>query len=268
VRWENVSEIKNEFKIMMLSIKYSIMREMINKVTFFSNIIFMIINNATFIFEWIVLFSIRSDIGGYGFREIMLLWGLAAGSYGICHVFFAKSIKLSELIINGELDTYLVQPKDVLLSAITSSCDVSAIGDLIYSLIMLFVYGFTIKNFLLYFVAVICGGLIFTSVQIFAQSLSFWFVKLDIIQDIINNTLINFATYPGSIFKGAVRLVLYTVVPVGLSTYLPTDMIISQDMGLFAILIVLTILFVFLSYNTFYLGLKKYASSNLMNARV
>ncbi len=263
-----MKEIRNELKIMMLSIRYSIMREMLNKVTFFSNIFFMILNNASFIFEWIVLFSIRNEIGGYGFREFMLLWGMAAGSYGICHVFFSRSARLSDLIINGELDTYLVQPKDVLLSAITSSCDVSAIGDLIYAGIMLFVYGFSIPTFLLYIVAIICGGLIFTSVQIIYQTLSFWFVKLDIIQDIVNSTLINFATYPGSIFKGGVRLVLYTLVPVGLSTYLPTDMVINQNMGMFAMLIILTILIVFLAYNLFYYGLKKYSSSNLMNARV
>ena len=263
-----MKEIKKELKIMMLSIRYSIMREMLNKFTFFSNVIFMVLNNASFIFEWIVLFSIRNDIGGYGFKEVMLLWGMAAGSYGICHVFFARSVRLSELIINGELDTYLVQPKDVLLSAITSSCDVSAIGDLIYAVIMLFVYGFSIPTFLLYTAAVICGGLIFTSVHIIIQSLNFWFVKLDIVQDIIGSSMINFATYPGSIFKGGVRLILYVFVPVGLSTYLPTDIIISQDMGLFAILLALTVLFVFFAYNFFYLGLKRYSSSNLMNARV
>lgn len=91
-----MKEIKKELKIMMLSIRYSIMREMLNKFTFFSNVIFMVLNNASFIFEWIVLFSIRNDIGGYGFKEVMLLWGMAAGSYGICHVFFARSVRLSD----------------------------------------------------------------------------------------------------------------------------------------------------------------------------
>ena len=261
-------QIKKELKIMLLSIKYAIMREMLNKVTFFSNIIFMILNNATFIFEWIVLFSIRSEIGGYGFKEVMLLWGFAAGTYGFCHVFFARSNHLSDLIINGELDAYLVQPKDVLMSAITSSCDVSAIGDLIYAFIMLFIFGFSIPRLLLYVVAIICGGLIFTSVQIISHSLSFWFVKVDIITETINSSLVNFATYPGSIFKGGVKLILYTIVPVGLTTYMPTDMMINYDIKMFAILIALALLFVFLAYNMFNRGLKRYSSSNLMNARV
>ncbi len=263
-----LSTIKKEFKIAGLSIKYAIMREMLNKVTFFSNVFFMILNNATFIFEWLVLFSIRNEIGGYGFKEVMLLWGFAAGTYGICHVFFARSNSLSDLIINGELDTYLVQPKDVLLSSITSSCDVSALGDLIYAVIMLFIYGFTLPRFLVYSIAIICGGIIFTCVQIISHSLSFWFVKTDIITDTINSSLINFATYPGSIFKGGVKLILYTIVPVGLTTYMPTDMVIAMDMKLFAILLLLTALFVFFAYNFFNRGLKRYSSSNLMNARV
>lgn len=261
-------KFKRELKVAFLSIKYSIMREMLNKVTFFTNILFMVVNNATFIFEWIVLFSIRNEIGGYGFKQVMLLWGLAAGTYGICHTFFARANHLSDLIINGELDTYLVQPKDVLLSAITSSSDISAIGDLIYALIMVFVYGFSIPVFLLYTMAIICGGLIFTSAQIIGHSLSFWFVKVDIITDTISSSLINFATYPGSIFKGGIRVILYTLVPVGFTTYMPTDMIINLDLKLFAILILATFMFVFLAYGLFNRGLKRYSSSNLMNARV
>ena len=263
-----LSTIRKEFKIAFLSIKYAIMREMLNKATFFSNVFFMILNNATFIFEWVVLFSIRSEIAGYGFKEVMLLWGFSAGTYGICHVFFNRANHLSDLIINGELDAYLVQPKDVLLSAITSSSEVSAIGDLIYALIMLVIYGFTIPRLLLYVFAIICGGLIFTSVQIIAHSLSFWFVKVDIITDTINSSLINFSTYPGTIFSGPIKLILYTIVPVGLSTYLPTDLMITMDFRLLGMLVIFTILFVFLAYNLFYRGLRRYSSSNLMNARV
>jgi ABC-2 type transport system permease protein len=260
--------IRKEIRVALLSIRYSIMREMLNKVTFISNIVFMFLNNATFILEWVVLFSIRDDIGGYGFNEVMLIWGFAAGTFGISHVFFAGASRLSDFIINGELDAYLVQPKDVLLSAITSSCDVSAIGDLIYALVMIFVYGFSWPAFLLYIVALVCGGLIFTSTQIIAHSLSFWFGKVDIITDTINSTLVNFSTYPGTVFKGWVKLILYTIVPVGLAVYMPADMVIGLDLNLLGILLILTALFVFLSYNVFNIGLKKYSSTNLMNARV
>ncbi len=257
-----------ELKVMLLSIKYCIAREMLNKVTFLTNIIFMVLNNATFILEWVILFSIKSEIGGYGFKEIMLLWGFAAGTYGVCHVFFGKATGIADLIINGELDTFLVQPKDVLLSVLSSKSDVSAIGDLIYSYIMLFIYGFTFPRFILYTIGIFCGGLIFTSTLVIYHSLSFWFVKMDVIQENANMIMINFATYPGTVFKGGVKLILYTLVPAGIADYIPLDLMIHFDASLFVILLIATFSYCFLAYGMFNRGLRRYSSSNLMNARV
>lgn len=54
-----LTEAKNQIKISVLSIKYALMREMLNKVTFISNVLFMILNNASFIVQWIILFAIK-----------------------------------------------------------------------------------------------------------------------------------------------------------------------------------------------------------------
>ena len=129
-------EVKKEFKLMLVSVKYALMREMLNKVTFFSNIIFMILNNASFIIQWVILYSIKDNVGGYSFNQVMILWALASFSFGISHFFFKRAYNLSSIIMNGSLDNYLVQPKNVLLSSITSDIDVSAIGDIIYGLIV------------------------------------------------------------------------------------------------------------------------------------
>ena len=110
--------VKNQIKVMILSVKYNIMRQMVNKVTFITNIVFMILNNASFIVQWIILFSIKDNVGGYKFKEVLLLWGLAASSYGVAHILFKKAFDLSDLIINGKLDSFLVQTKNVFLSVI------------------------------------------------------------------------------------------------------------------------------------------------------
>ena len=39
--------VKNQLRVSLLSVKYNMMREMVNKVTFVTNIIFMMLNNAT-----------------------------------------------------------------------------------------------------------------------------------------------------------------------------------------------------------------------------
>ena len=70
-------EVKNQIKVIFLSIKYNIMRQMENKVTFITNILFMILNNASFILQWVILFSLKEEIGGYTIKEVVLLWGIA-----------------------------------------------------------------------------------------------------------------------------------------------------------------------------------------------
>ena len=188
--------VKNQFKISLLSVKYAIMREMLNKTTFITNVLFMILNNACMIVQWIVLFSLKENVGGYTFNQVMLLWGIAASTYGFSHFFFANSYNLSELINNGKLDSYLVQPKNVLLSVITMDVKTSALGDLIYGYLMFFIFGLSPLNLLLFTLFVILGGIILTSISIILGSLAFWFSKSDIIADTGNRMMVSFADYP------------------------------------------------------------------------
>ena len=88
-----LTEVRNQIKVIFLSLKYNIMREMTNKVTFISNVLFMILNNSSFIIQWIVLFSLRQEIGGYTMKEIILLWGIASGTFGLSRIVFSKAFE-------------------------------------------------------------------------------------------------------------------------------------------------------------------------------
>ncbi len=259
--------VKNQIRITILSIKYALMREMLNKTTFITNIVFMILNNASFLIQWIVLFSLKKNIGGYNIKQVILLWGIASLTYGLSHFFFKKAFDLSETINNGKLDVFLVQPKNVLIQAITTDVEPSAIGDMIYGYIMLFIYGISLKNFLLFTLFGICGSLIITSITIIFSSLSFWFQKSDLIVDTVNRLMVNIATYPDGIFKGLTKILLYTIIPVGIVNYIPVKVLTEFNIYLTLISILVTILLVLLSFLIFNKGLKRYSSSNLMIAR-
>lgn len=263
-----LTEAKNQFKVTKLSIKYAIMREMLNKVTFISNIFFMILNNSCMIVQWIVLYSLKENVGGYTFKQILLLWGMAASVYGVAHFFFEKSFNLSDTINNGKLDAYIVQPKNILISAITSEIKISALGDLLFGLIVYFIYGFTIESFLLFLFFSLTGGLILTSISIILNSLSFWFNNTEMIAEVGNSLMVNFATYPDGIFKGITKWLLFTLIPVGIANYIPIKVITEFNLYLLFINISVCILLVLFANLMFYLGLKKYSSSNLMSARI
>ena len=260
--------VKNQIRVSSLSIKYALQREMLNKVSFFSNIFFMIVNNACFIVQWIILFSIKNNIGGYNLKQVILLWGLAAGTFGVAHFFFKDVFELSDTINTGKLDTFLIQPKNVLISCITASVEVSALGDIIYAFIMLFIYGFSIKNLLLMILFCITGGLVMVSMAVIFASLSFWFGRVEMVTNTLNHLMVNFATYPDGIFKSFVKVLFYTIIPIGFTVYMPVK-VISNFSGIHLFIIVsITVFLIALAFFVFYKGLKRYSSSNLMNARM
>ena len=259
-------EVKNHIKISFLSIKYALQREMLNKASFISNIVFMILNNSAFIIQWLIIYSIKDDIAGYSFKDIMLLWGIAALTYGISRFFFKDAFELSDMINKGKIDNYLLSPKNVLISCITSSIEVSAIGDMIYAYIIIILIAPT--KILLYTFLGILGGLTLASVAVIIGSLAFRFGKSENFANTINSIMTNFATYPGSIFKGIIRLLFYTIIPLEITSYMPVEILTEFDIIKLLYILIGTIIFITIAFITFNKGLKRYSSTNLMNARI
>ncbi len=263
-----LTAVKNQLRVCALSVKYNIMREMLNKVTFVTNVLFMMRNNATFIVQWVILLRLRDDVGGYTMREVMLLWGLAASSFGLSRILFARVFALPELIINGKLDSYLVQPKNVLLSVMTSATNTSAIGDLLYGLLLICVFCFSVERLLLFLLFTVTGAGLVTAFALLMGSLSFWFVRSELFASHMINSVITFDTYPDGIFKGSARFLLYNVIPVGMMIYHPVHVMIEFDaaklLAVLGYLVLLSALAVFV----FYRGLRRYSSSSLMAARM
>lgn len=260
--------VKNQLRVCLLAIKYNIMKEMLNKVTFLTNIGFMMLNNATFIVQWVILFRIKGDIGGYTMREVMLLWGLAASSFGLARILFARAFSLPDLIIGGKLDSYLVQPKNVLLAILTSATNTSAIGDLLYGLMVLCLFSFSVGRLFLFLLFTVTAAMIQTSFALLMGSLCFWFVRADAFGGHMVNCMISFSTYPDGIFQGTAKFLLFHVIPVGMAIYRPVHVMVDFDVYSLLTVLGYTVLLVAVAVFVFYRGLRRYTSSNLMEARM
>ncbi len=262
-----MSTAVKQLRVCLLSVKYNMMREMLNKVTFLTNVVFMMLNNAAFIIQWTILFRLKENIGGYTLREVLLLWALSASSYGLAHLLCARVFSLPDLIINGKLDSYLVQPKSVLLGVMTSSTNTSSIGDLLYGLVILCIFSFSLRNLLLFLLFTVTGAAILTAYALFWGSLSFWFVRADLFGSTMVDSMINFSTYPEGIFHGAAKFILYLVIPTGMSVYLPLNLMTDFGWSRLLLLLGYTVLICGAAVFTFYRGLRRYSSGCLMEAR-
>ncbi len=145
----------------------------------------------------------------------------------------------------------------------------SAFGDLLYGFILAFIAtGTNFYKIPLYILFVILGGIAIASFSALAGCLAFWIKRgEDVAQSFYNNFMMA-ATYPEGIFNGFVKILLYTVIPVGFMIYLPLQIISSLNFMYLGVVILFDALLVLLTFYVFNKGLKKYSSSNLMNARV
>lgn len=264
-----LTEVKKSLKLISYYMKFNLSAVMEYRVSFLVQSFGMILNNCAFIFFWWILFNNVNSIGGYSFNDEMMLWALMSSSFGVCFIVFGNVNQITKMILNGELDSYLLQPKDPLINILCSRTVVSACGDALYGIILFFmIKGFDIKGFILFLMFSVIGALIFASVLVTIHALSFYTGNTEALARITTEFLISFSIYPEGIFGNKIKYILYTIIPVAFIVYIPAKVI--NNFSIFSFLEVLgvALLWVVIAYVMFYRGLKKYESGNLIISKL
>lgn len=261
--------VRGNLKLIFDYYKLNLKKEWKYKASFFMQIIMMIVNDLFFIIQWYIIFNLVDNIGGYGFNEIMLLWAIAAGGYGVSHAFFGGAWNIKDIIYEGRLDVYLTQPKNTLINVCCSSTEVAAIGDIAYAFIVLIIIQAPWQWYLIMIPAMIIAGLIYVSVYVVFVSLCFYIKRGDSIAKSVEGTMNKAANYPPAIFNMAVKWLFFTIIPVCFYTFIPAEyFFLSPNIWWILGSVGATIIWVVLAFATFKLGLKKYNSGSLMGGRL
>jgi ABC-2 type transport system permease protein len=244
------------------------MKEMEHKASFFSHVAYVIFTNALFVVQWLVFFKFKNSIGGYELKDVLLLWSLYTVSIGLCHVFFENVFHIPHMIVTGKLDAYLVQPLNVLYNTSISKTNPSSIGDLIYGTIVAIMCLKTdFYQIILFLLFSFLSGVILTSFFIVIGSLTFWLKGGDHLIYTMSCAVFMTGTYPEGIFKGFMRILIYTALPIGFAFYVPIRIMLSFNCIYLLSVFVVAIFFVILAFYVFNRGLKIYRSGNLVNIR-
>ena len=261
-----LTAVKNQIKVLLLSIKYSIIRSMANKKSFLFSVVLMFISNASFLIQWIVILSV-SDSPDLSMKQILLVWGFCASAFGLSNIFLGGVHFLPQYIIEGKLDAYIVQPKNILLAVASSHTSMSALGDFVYGLVVVLLASPSIKTFILFIIFSVLGAICYAAFTTIIYSLIFFSINFRELTGVLARITMAFGSYPDTIFSKGIRIFLYTLIPLGAMVYLPTKTIIDNNHGIIFAIIIYTILITTFAFIMFYQGLKKYTSSNLMGAR-
>jgi ABC-2 type transport system permease protein len=192
-----------------------------------------------------------------------MLFGLVAAAFGLTVTVAGGVRHLGRLIEDGDLDTLLTQPKSVLVYALGLRSQPSGFGDLISGLIFIAWSGqVSWRTTPLVLVVIIASALILVASGIVFFSLAFWLGRVETVATQLWELLITFSLYPEPLFGGALRLVLFTVLPAGFVGYLPVRLIHAPSVTNVAILLIVATAYMGLAVLIFDRGLRRYASGS------
>ena len=239
------------------------------RVTFFSQVFGMALNDAMWVVFWWIYFTRFNVLGeGYRMEDVLGLWATAAVAFGFSVGFFGNSLRLAQMISQGELDYYLALPKNVLMHVLVSRMEINGWGDVIFGtgLFVFFLHP-SLERVVLFAGLALCAGVVFLSATIVWQSLAFWLGNAEGLAAQMWNALLLFGTYPMPLFRGAVKVVIFTAVPAAFMTHVPVQLLHQFDLAWLAAEVAFALGSLVVAVWVFYRGLRRYESGNLMIMR-
>ncbi|MCB9418687.1 MAG: ABC-2 family transporter protein [Ardenticatenaceae bacterium] len=265
-----MNRLKNELNFLKTLAGINLASAMEYRASFLSQIFGMMINNGIYFVFWLIFFDRFGTIRGYNIDEIYLLFAIVTFGYGIAYMFAGNtSGNLAYLIAQGRLDYYLVFPRNVLLHVVFSRMVVSALGDLTFGVVAyLFTGRFQPIEILLFLLLSVLVALVLIAFAILAGSLAFFMGNSQQASHQLNMTLLTFALYPNSLFSGAARFMLYTIIPAAFIGSVPVQ-IIQERNGLLLLGLAGAALVLWgVATAVFYTGLRRYESGSAINVNV
>ena len=197
-----------------------------NRGAFWMNVVFMFLNDAIWFCMWFVFFAKYPSIGGFALADMALLQGVLATSFGISVLFAAGTRELARMIGDGDLDTFLTQPKPPLAHAIASKMMANGLGDVAYGLALIAAFANIHGAAWAWLpVGVLAGSVVLSSFGILVHSIAFWAGQFQSLAKQAHEILITVTGYPDVLYGGAVRVALYTLLPAGLLAWLPAQLV-------------------------------------------
>lgn len=257
-----------EIHFAFYAIKKNIQSSAELRTSFLTNIVGMAINNTAFIIIWVFFVKSVGVINGWTATDIIGLMGFGALSYGIVFSGASGIRKLADYVASGSFDRFMLSPKNLLVRVATSSFGVSALGDIVFGVACLLIYGFltqvSITQIFLISLLVFISVLVFLAAAIAIYSASFLFTDANSVTSGLFELFLTPSLFHGGAFQGAMRIVFTFLIPSLVVGALPVEIAKSLSLGNLFVVGCIAVTWFFLSLKLFSMGVKKYESSNFM----
>ena len=258
----------HELRFALYAIKKNIQNSAELRTSFLMSVVGMAVNNVAFIVLWVFFIKSVGVIGGWTSADIIGLQGFTGLCYGAALSVSAGIRKLPQYVTSGSFDRFMLAPKNILVRVATSAFSASAVGDVVFGVTCLVIYGILIHANMLQVVFIILLGvlstIIFLATTIAIYSVSFLFADAESAVTGLFGLFFTPALFHGGAFQGTMRLFFTFIIPSLLVGTIPVEIVKNMSFGTFWLLCVLAVVWMFLGVFLFNRAVRRYESSNLM----
>jgi ABC-2 type transport system permease protein len=232
---------------------------------FLSQVVAMFLNDAVWVIFWSLFFTRFPVLRGWSGADVITVWAVAASGFGLAHALYGNALHLAGLIAQGQLDVWMLYPRALLPHLLLGRMSATAWGDTLfgYAVYLAFVRP-DLPHLLLFIGLSLSVALLFVGFSVLSGSLGFFFGNGTALAEQWRIAMMTFSTYPAILFEGAVKVLLYTLIPAGFVTYLPITALRELSLGDAALTLAGALGVVAVGTLVFAIGLRRYESGNLM----
>jgi len=236
------------------------------RTSFMLNVIGMAINNSAFVILWWYFAKSVGAIGGWQALDVVGLLGFSTLSFGIVFSAAMGIRKLPDYVANGVFDRFMLSPKNLLLRTATAAFNPSAVGDIVFGIVCLAIYGFLIHagaaQIILLLALVVVTSILFIAAAITIYSTSFYFMDSNAVSSGLFELFLTPSLFHGGAFQGAMRFVFTFIIPSLLVGALPVEVVRDISFLKFFLITILAVFWFGLSIFIFNKAVRRYESAN------
>jgi len=224
--------MKYYFKIYWLIVAQHFKSKMAYRADFFISIVGMIGTQFVSLFALWILFQSIESIDNWNKWEILFLYGFAQVSMLPAQLCLDHCWQLGNHLQSGTFLKYYMRPLNSMFYFLSEVFDVKGVSQLVSGIICITVsvknldFSWTILNSLLAIYLCFFASFIYSAMLLIASSSGFWLTSSNpVIQ--FTHRMRDYAHFPMTVFSSGFQILFTFVVPVGLISYYPVNIILK-----------------------------------------
>lgn len=215
-------------------IRTSILKQFQYKVSLLIAISSVIVDLFCSVIVFVLMFNNFSDLKGWEFFEITLLYSVYLSCHGLSMIFTQGMWGFPYKIMFGDFDYMCSKPRPILVQVVFSSFSITALFYCIGGIIGTFLSlnkltDITVNISIFIFIFMVLGAMIEIAITTLIVSLSFKFINvngaIELNTDLMNEVL----GYPLDIYNGTIRFLFTFLYPIGFINYYPVLFILNKQ---------------------------------------